>query len=545
KEQAFTKADKMMVILYLIHHGALEEKIFDLMSALQISVNDSLTFNEIKAVSVSSDKNLKNKQAFILSHHLMGTIKPPIIKALLKKELDFNSQYSLTKDNILHSFFHFLFSNSINEEILKNAFLGLELFLNEPQATDLLADENLFEVTPLLLAFNIGDEKIYSLFEEKLSQIQMDPDIILSSAPAYGFWNFLSKQKSLKFSANDIIAFNFQAFLDNLYNFLKNSVPIEKFSSFNEGFNNLTTLLKQGEEERVLRISQFLFLEDKTTANEILTAIFNRDKKFFKNLESKSFEEKERFNLDFYYEYKGMKFFLSSAFIEAIRQSFTPAVEYFLKELSVSKATMEMIYPEGLSHSLDPLSTAFLIYSSLDTKDPLKKSAKEIINLLYKYLPEFKPYNSNLGFSPLEWAALLGLKEDVQFLHETKKVEFVENYLFAFNNVPTLLNWKDYLTKQKFDHLVRYLFNKETEKLDYMHADLQKTFIESRQNALEYFNNFMEKTETESKQKTLLAFSTQKKKSNLYPSSLNQDEKKDINNIVKKKKPDCKKPFQK
>ena len=460
--QSFKKADKIMVILYLIHHGALEEKIFNLMEGLKISINDALFFNEIR-IKINpyliEEENFKSEsnKALIISHHLLGTGKLNIIENTIKKEINFNLKLP-TGDNILHSFFFFTNSTISHETQLK----ALKIFLQIPQTIPLLMSENLFNVSPIYMAFYNENTKIHELLTKKIAKKNINSILLKKNMT---FWQYIEEQKTLKPKPQtkaSIAFLNFEAFFQNLLNFFNPYQTIEKQEIFKKYFKRLHEDLMQVEKIRLSLLYEAILSTNKENKSfAILKAILSKNESFFKNLESKDqFAEELFFNLT----YSGDKFYLlSNPLSEAIRQSFTPAVESILNQLLKFKPAQEVFEQnkEMGSYSLDPLSLAFLTYSSLDTKDPLKKSAKKIIKLLYEHLPDFKPYKFPVNFTPMEWAFFLGLKEEVQFLHESKKIELPKNNIFKNNILYWIFSWDSYLKEQSFEHLVEYLSSQE------------------------------------------------------------------------------------
>ena len=88
EEQAFSKEDKILAVLYIIQYGSLGEKIFDLLDAIQLSVNDSLSFKEIKSSIIPEEFKNTEEILAVLSHHLLATKKPKVIEKLMNRGID-------------------------------------------------------------------------------------------------------------------------------------------------------------------------------------------------------------------------------------------------------------------------------------------------------------------------------------------------------------------------------------------------------------------------------------------------------------------------
>ena len=125
--------------------------------------------------------------------------------------------------------------------------------------------------------------------------------------------------------------------------------------------------------------------------------------------------------------------------------------------------------PEGLrkqeekirqlpSLSLDPLSLAFITYASLEVNNPLKDSAKEIIDLLYTFLPDPNTkYHHTLNFIPSDFAFSFGIAEEVGFLDLSQPADREPKILILHNGEKWVLNWEDYAEQQGFLKLAQAL----------------------------------------------------------------------------------------
>ena len=494
EKHSFTKADKILAILHVIYYGYLEEKVFDLMKALRLSINDSLSFKEIKSSMIPEEFKNTNEPVVILSHHLMALRNPKIIKSLMAEEIDFKQKLAVG-DNIIHSYI--LLNQGLRKKERTKHAKGLTAFLQIPQAKSLLTSQNSLGLSPLHSVFSHPDKKIRKILQKEFKESQILP-FSVTTQDYTNLWNYISQAKTSH--SGGVTYLSFQAFLKNLFNFF-NPYQTKEFRAvllrfFNDFHNNLI----EAEKARLLMIHDFVSKEKEETKNTrlILKAILNRDEAFFKSLDSKDSLKPEEIFLNFTYVSFGEVYLLSNPLLEAIRHSFTPAVEYILKELNQSVSAQKIAQYNKIiqSYSLDPLSLAFVTYGSLDSEDPLKEPAKKIIRLLYDGLPEIESYYFPFNFSPMEWALFFGLKKEVQFLHESKKVEIPQHLTLQIDGYKWWLEWETYLTKQNFKHLSHYLSSQkqDVELQEESTEDIiERIYRESSEKALQVLLKMSEK----------------------------------------------------
>ena len=460
KSQGFSKAEKILAVLETASHGFLAGEIFDLMSEISLSVNASLTFNELSPAFIPQELVGSNETALILSHNLLAGKNIQIIKKLMEQKIDFNLK-PITKDNLIH-FYIMSNQNLISKKEKKQFIKGLKVFLQLPQAKALLVDRNGLGAIPIQFALSHPNKKIRKIFTEEMIQLQLNPQTIQNSPTSISLWGHLMRSQTEQKNLPQISYLNFQAFAENLIHFFDPFQPTQKhrqiFVSFLADFHQQMMLVEQA---RLSILHNLLSNKTEAPANMslFLKAIIQRDKSLFKKLNIQTAEEAEELFTNLLYPQPEDAYLLSNLLLEAVRQSFTPAVGYLLN-LSQKFPSVQQILQNNkkiYSYTLDPLSLAFITYASLDHKDPLKPSAKKIIQLLYKNLPDFENYLFPLSVNPLEWALFLGLLEDVQFLHESKKIKFSPILSLEIDSQSWSLGWEFYSEEQGFKNLNKYL----------------------------------------------------------------------------------------
>lgn len=460
KEQGFSKTEKILAVLYTAYHGYLGAEIFDLMSEINLSVNDSLTFNELNSSFLPQAIQNSKETAVVLSHWLMASKEPEIIERLMEQDIDFNLK-ALTKDNFIH--FYILLNNTgLNtKKEEKNMIKGLKAFLQFPQAQRLLYDKNNLGIAPLQYAFFHNDKKIRQIFLEELKKLQIDPDSVPIQTSYSDLWVYMSQKQASKESSSSITYLNFKAFVENLFAFFEpyqNEGQRQMLGSFLSDFQEV---IMEAEQARLSLIHDVLTTEQKELKNIrlMLKAIINRDKSLFKKIEIQTEKDAEHFFKNLFLKRHDTVYLLSSLLSEAIRHSFTPAVGYLLKlSREFPSVQKQLQNNSGIpSFNLDPLSLAFITYGSLNEKDPLKASSKTIIQLLYKSPLVFEKHHFPLNFTPLEWALFFGMLEEVRFLHESKKIKFSPGVELEIDSRRWAMDWKIYLKEQGFKNLIAYL----------------------------------------------------------------------------------------
>ena len=434
------------------------------MSSIQVSVNDSLSFNELSPIFVPKELKNTTKKAIVLSHHLINSKNPKIIKRLLEQDIDFNLK-PLTEDNLIHSYI-ILNQNFSTKKEKKLFFKGLYSLLEAPQAKALLITENGLGIKPISFAFTHPDKKIRKIFKAELRKFQLSPEQI--NSPNYtSLWYYLynnSEPETKKAFKTSYISF--QSFFENLISYFD---PFQQTPKQRETFVSFFSFFQQElmlvEEKRLTLIYNLIsdLIPDKNEEFKdiklFFKAMIEKDSTVFKTLNIQTKEEAKKLFTNFFYQSEQGVFLLSNLLLESIRHSFVPGVGYLLN-LSEKFPEVKEILIENKnirSLTLDPLSLAFVSYGSLNEKDPLKTSAKQIIQLLYKHLPDFRAYRFPLALEPLEWALFFGLLEEAQFLIESKKASFSPKTFLDIDSELFVIKWDYYSKEQGFKNLTKYI----------------------------------------------------------------------------------------
>ena len=477
ESQKLSKADKILAVLYTLYYGSSEEKTFDLMKALQVSVNDSLSFKEIKSLWVPESLQNTDGIAIVLSHHLLAANNPLITNKLLEQNIDLNLK-PVSKNNLIN--FYILSNQNLTKKELAKLVKGLKAFLQIPQAQSLLTDKNSAGFMPIHFAFSHPDKKMRQIFLEEMQKLSLNPQAVQANIKSQtaSLWDYIEAREQTAFSESklagditkvklpkypDIAYLNFQAFSKNLLDFFDPYQDEESRLALANFLAEASLSLMDAEQARLSVIYNILSKEQRKEFKNIaliLKAIINREDSIFKTLNIQTDTSAEHLFANFIYKSNGHAYLLTNLLSEAIRHSFAPAVDYLLKisrKFPSAQHILKTNKNAPLSFNLDPLSLAFISYGSLDSKDPLKSQAKEIIQLLYDSLPDFENFNWILTFSPVEWALLLGLKEEVQFLNESKKVEISPQLTFGIDSRQWLIDWESYTSEQGFKNLTDYL----------------------------------------------------------------------------------------
>lgn len=255
----------------------------------------------------------------------------------------------------------------------------------------------------------------------------------------------------------DMVYLNFEPFMQHFVSFIASSNQQIPGQIFDDIIMEWTLTLMNLEQMRLKALKKYLHSNDMEAQKNkvpIFKAIFNRDIDFFKSLTE---EQKRLLSAKFTVTQlrgdKEEKLFVTNFLLEAIRNSFLPAVQYILSNYQESD-----LMPEGdmESLSLDPLSLSLVTYASLEPGHPLKEEARKIIKLLADHTDVNNTYNVPLRLNPISWSILLGLNDEVKFLLEQKNVVLIFNVLFHDWTV----NLVDYANNSSSSQLGHYLQNK-------------------------------------------------------------------------------------
>ena len=510
----FTTTDKILTLMALISNNRPDINIFDFMESINLSPNDHVSFKDIQSQFIEEDLRNSEDVMIVVSHLLVNTGKLEVIEKLLSsKDHDPNIKNQMG-DNILHSAIRFnslLKLNEINsdyKEILyslarhsqqiindkningdtplalavrKKDKVAIEILLDTNFSADLHTVNNLNENLKEI-AKKTKDEEIINYLDNHLPQnikkeaLIKEPLIKEEKNQASFEISFLNFEDFIAKIAVQVYADQNKLFIDQNEAALEQSKATpEQNDNFHNFFKDLSSNLNTFENIRLVEISA-LFNANKTENEQFIStlkAIYLRDAQFFDMSHSNSSLIKEPLRLvshqvsipNFILGQEPTTF-VTNPLMEAIRNSFLPAIEPLIK---INKNLKQDLY----SLSFDPLSLALLIYASLKENDPLKADAKEIINLIASSVNVEEPYvfPVQIQIKPIYIAVILGLLEEVKFLHEEKGAELKTNINLL--NVPVDL--LEYTKSQYFMQLNHYLKTVQLKSLGI--SSCEKIFI--------------------------------------------------------------------
>lgn len=488
EKQDFTKEDKIITALVLTYNKSIGVKIFDWISALGLSVNDSLKFGDINGFKISEHPDYSDKVIAVLSHYLAGTGDPKII-AKLFNDTDYEPGHkNYIGENILHSFIRLSSSKALS-------------FQEQQQAAQLLVDnakneiheKDLWNSIPLQTAIAFKNPAILNVLASTdplmYAKINETPEKQLQN---YNNISFYLKDRGARLQnanlknplpeANYKLAspyLNFEPLLMNILNELFDQEldrqglvgpQVQQLErAVSSIFRFLSSSLISAENSRLEMLSRILyqndFILDQQNKKQMLLAILNKDEDYFKNLTSikkvllkeTTITDIEKIDLGF------QDVFVTDFLLEAIRNSFLPAVKAFFGTYQNDE---NVLAKEGKSYSLDPLSLAIITYATLPKEHPSKKTAKEIIRVVANNVEDIhETYNSALSFTPIGWAMIFGLIDEVKFLHEDKNAEINNTLSFRYHNNNSMeyefnLGMIDYTISEGSINLGNYLLEK-------------------------------------------------------------------------------------
>lgn len=158
----FTKADKIIIALVLIFNNRFGERIYDLMEAFGLSVNDTLAFKDINVFFIAEELQNSDNVAIVLSHHLAGTGDPEVLKKLFNTDYD-PSIKNYVGENLLHSFIR---SNNIDLKKTKLDYSEALRFISE-HSQQLINEKDILGYTPLAVAAESNDKEAVEILTSK------------------------------------------------------------------------------------------------------------------------------------------------------------------------------------------------------------------------------------------------------------------------------------------------------------------------------------------------------------------------------------------
>lgn len=468
----FTKADKLISLLILIFQNQSTGKSLDLMGMLGLSVNDSLNLKDIDSVMIDKDKLKEvNDRIAVLSHHLASTGDLDTLNKLLDADYDPRIKTQL-RENILHAFIRLNNIRQSNNQLIspyyENA-LGLlaehsSQIINERDILGLTALAGAVDVNDLV-AFKVlegkrANLKTRDIFERNIKTIALARDnhelsvYLEDKIPTDKSREKKSTSSAKPYNKKDLIFFNFESFIEMFVT----SIAVTNPQLSEEGLKKFYfTMLRNAAviEELRLELLSKIFYSDKvynTNTRSIFSAISGRDAQFFKNMTK---DQKEHLGAAFSMLNNEGKIYVTHFLLEAIRYSFLPAVEAILPYYK----TFDFVRKKVPFNSLDPLSLALFAHASLEEAHPFKSESQKIIRLVAEHIPDQKTYSGFfIELPPIAWATLLGLLEEVKFLHEERKMT-LPSYIQSSNG-RWGLDILSYTLSRGFVNLHGYLQNK-------------------------------------------------------------------------------------
>lgn len=512
EEHRFSKTEKILTIVILIHKQRFNDQIFNFIKDLSLDINQTIKNNHF---IYSHFPFLKPNIAITsLAHELIATGNSSLIQKVLEDKIfDPNIKTPLGENLI-----HFLIRSN-----LKSQTQSIHLILN--QFSHLIKEKDLMGLTPLMLAAQWNNrifiDETLSFILNKNSDLSLKD--ILTERDPYGrdlidiavYNNHLelashlmktadrfsidmkSNLYAIKPESNQLVITNklpyiqispiFFSYIENLQNIFK-QISFEEEPPIDEKeLQKLNSLKKDvikidsWEQQRQIVISQLL--KEKNFFS-VISAIQKRSKKalieldeqekqilnLLISLKENTSESKERkpqendpilipenIKNSTYQENKPI--ILTHFLNEAIIYSSLPAVEFLLENHFNKKWFKLSVEYDATNTSfiIDPLSLALFTYASIPHENKkLKKEARQIIRTLSKYQnPENYP-NSKIYSSPMGWAISLGLLDEVKFFHEERDAEIPEQFIIGLDDkaiqIDTLISTEihDFLLLRKY-----------------------------------------------------------------------------------------------
>ena len=489
-EHHFTRSDKILTVLLLTIDNQLGENIFDLMKSIDLSVNDTLAYRDINSLFIDNTFRHSDHVITVLSHHLASTGDLKIIKRLFDTDYDPSIKTHI-EENILHSFTRLSsIRRSNNLPVHPDHQQAFHLIVRNSQ--QIINEKNILGFTPLFSAVDANDRLAVKILMDSHFSANLNTNDLLNrnlkdiakSKNNNGMLAYLNDKLPPEFDAQrteskksaEFVYLNFEPFIKNMVHWMATSIPgvsseylngmynthvntLETFESIRKQIISpllLASREREMDDRRTLGISQFpAYFKAKEEVNKkmapVFKAISNRDSHFF---EQSTEEQKKQWKTFFLSSIDKQPYFVTNFLLESIRNSFLPAVQYMLNNYKETD-----IFPVNTSSlSLDPLSLSLIAYASLEEKHPLKKEAGKIIRAIANHTDFNKAYPHPLEFSPMTWATLLGLLDEIKFLHENKGMELITHLDGPVQNGK--FDIMDYTKSRGFMRLSEYLGKK-------------------------------------------------------------------------------------
>ena len=479
----FTKTDKLISLLILIFQNQSIEKTLDLIGMLGLSVNDSLNLADIDSIMIDKDRLTEaSNRIAVLSHHLASTGDLNILNQLLDVDYDSRIRTKL-RENILHAFIRLNNIRQSNNQLISPHY-GKALGLLAEHSSQIIDEKDILGLTALAGAVDVNDQVAFKVLEEKRANLKTR-DIFKRNIKAIALArnnhelsvyleDKIPEDKSREkkstsstkpYNKKDLVYFNFESFMEMFVI----SIAVTNPQLSEEGLKKLYfTMLRNVIviEELRLELLSKVFYSDKVYnehTRSIFSAISSRDVQFFKNMTK---DQKEYLGAAFSMLNSEGKIYVTHFLLEAIRYSFLPAVEAILPYYK----TFDFVRKKVPFNSLDPLSLALFAHASLEKAHPFKSESQKVIRLVAEHIPDQKTHSGFfIELPPIAWATLLGLLEEVKFLHEERKMT-LPAYIQS-SDKHWGLDILDYTLSRGFMNLHRYLHDKFQPK------NCQKPFV--------------------------------------------------------------------
>ncbi len=464
EKYGFTKSDKVIIMLVIIFNGWQSDHIFNLIDSLGLSVNDTLNYQDINSPFIKNEFNNSDRVITVLSHHLAGTGDPVMLTRLLNTPGYDPHKTNYLQENIIHSFIRLRNMNFNAVNASQNTLQYKKaLSLLAEHSPELTNDQDILGFIPLASALDIGDKTAVEVLMDRQLPTNFTATNILGKglrelaheAIPFYLQDKLPEKPAIYIQSHkkqgdfELVSLDFEPFMNHLISTIRLTNPLF-FSRNGKKFYHLKKEVQNFEELRLRVLSYIINSNDMGFSKDIpiLKAIINRSEHFFRNFPK---EKKNRLENGFFNTNQQQRFFVTNFLLEAIRHSLLPAVEYILD----NRIEIAPFYRSHRPFNPDLLSLAILTYASLEKGHPHKKEARQIIEIVAHHitLGHIEPaHNSPLNFSPVTWAILLGLLDEVRFLHEDKGFTLPEAIIAK--DQPETLELTDYNTDMESEETI-------------------------------------------------------------------------------------------
>ena len=432
----FTKADRLISLLILVFQNQSIGKSLDLTGMLGLSVNDSLNLADIDSIMIDKDGLREaNDRIAVLSHHLASAGDLNILNQLLDADYDPKIRTQL-RENILHAFIRLNNIRQSNNQLISPHY-GKALGLLAEHSSQIIDEKDILGLTALAGAVDVNDQVAFKVLEEKRANLktrdifERNIKTIALARNNHELSGYLEDKipadKSAEqnpsigkkiYNKKDLVFFNFESFIEIFVTSIAVTNPLLSEESLKKLYFTMLRTAAVMENLRLELLSK-IFYSDKVyneSTRSIFSAISSRDAHFFKNMTK---DQKEHLGTALSMSNNDGKIYVTHFLLEAIRYSFLPAVEAILPYYK----SFDFVRKNVSFSSLDPLSLALFTHASLEEAHPFKSESQKIIRRVVEHIPDEKTHSGFfIELPPIAWATLLGLLEEVKFLHEERKM---------------------------------------------------------------------------------------------------------------------------